>query len=111
MIRSLPVLSLAAAAFLLLAACETQSPWQREGVALVPDPAVLLECRRAGQQESLRVYAQELVYPFHSPPFFGYMAQPNRELWERQVEMTRSHAASVALTDCMRGKGYERTTA
>ena len=46
-----------------------------------------------------------------SPPFFGYMAQPNRELWERQVEIARSLAASVAITDCMRGKGYERTLA
>ncbi len=38
------------------------------------------------------------------------MAQPNRALWERQVEVYLSHAASVALTDCMRGKGYERIT-
>ena len=109
--RNLPVVSLVAVAMLLLAACETQSPWQKQGVALAPDPADLLECRRAGQQESLRVYSRELAYPFHSPPFFGYVAQPNRELWERQVEITRSHAASVALTDCMRGKGYERTMA
>ncbi len=106
--RCLPVVGLAVAAMLLLAACETQSPWQKQGVALAPDPAELLECRRVGQKESLRAYAKELAFPFHSPPFFGYMAQPNRELWERQVEIARSLAASVALTDCMRGKGYER---
>jgi len=108
--RSLPVVSFVAVAMLLLAACETRSPWQKEGVALAPASADLLECRRAGQKESLRAYSRELAYPFHSPPFFGYMAQPNRALWERQVEVYRSHAVSVALTDCMRGKGYERTT-
>lgn len=108
MIRILPVVSFVAAAMLLLAACETRSPWQKEGVALAPDPVDLLECRRAGQKESLRAYAKELAVPFHSPPFFGYMAEPNRELWERQVEMARALAASVALTECMRGKGYER---
>jgi hypothetical protein len=61
------------------------------------------------QQESLRAYSKELIFPFHSPPFFGYMAQMNRELWERQVEITRTHAANVALNECMRDKGYERS--
>ena len=94
---------------LLLAACETQSPWQKPGVERAALASDILQCRHAGQQESLRAYASQINFPFYGAPFWGGSWQPTRDLWSRSGEADRARAEVWFTADCMRGKGYSKS--
>jgi|GEM_PF-1787667 len=95
---------------LVLAACETQSPWQKPGVERAALDGDVLHCRHAGQQESLRAYASQISFPFYGAPFWGGSWQPTRDLWSRSVEADRARAEVWFTADCMRGKGYSKSS-
>ncbi|MDP2332758.1 MAG: hypothetical protein Q8M19_18880 [Reyranella sp.] len=95
---------------LLLAACDLPSQWEKPGVERAALDSDVLQCRHAGQQESLRAYASQINFPFYSAPFWGGSWQPTRDLWNRSVEADRARAETSFTADCMRGKGYSKSS-
>jgi hypothetical protein len=95
---------------LFLAACNVPAQWQKPDVERAALDSDLLQCRHAGQQQSLRAYASQLNFPFNSPPFWAGSWQPSRDRWNRSVEADREFAEGRFTADCMRDKGYQRTS-
>jgi hypothetical protein len=87
-------------------ACGTSSQWQKPGIDQAATDSDLRQCRRAAQQESLRLYADWLPFAFDAPIFWNGRDLPTARLVQEITDSSQMHAERTLAVACMRSKGY-----